>query len=495
MLIFNVQELVEDIKRCLSHCATFIAPSAWKLYPYERVPSPGDCLSRRQWQNRSAQGSAIERLYEAIENGNAEWIRRQSIPDTIINSTIEVDIDLEGLEQQVAMFYSTIKRDISRAQSRTSQEDVHVYPRVRLSVTPLTWSLFVWQKDQSCKYLAVFDALLCAGANRSTRDGNGLCAFDHARILRFDESVISKLDPFRLNPRILLHAIQIKDHKSVSRLLESVYTPNEFDDNDQSPIALAIHLDWLLVLTELLDAGFSPFAVYVNHNSCYQSLAFSLFQADLDATLHIPKEELVDHYMTWIRSKRSLDNNGVQAICELIKQGLDVVCSSGTAQMYGSDALVLSALLDEYKNGRVCFRYSLSLNVSQVFCAWALYSAIRCGHVKYVAMLSDEAKALELIDFFECGVKSLDCRYALQQWWPWPCQCSVDIHTKSGYPEKHARKLASGLACQYCDVHRGAYAQMVGILVEGHLECRSPLGPVSSNNGGVKARDEHVLLL
>ena len=219
---------------------------------------------------------------------------------------MNINVSLSLLEPEVAQFYYTMRLGAEGIRHTMPQDLNKFY--IAVEMTPLSWILFVPVMNPSETRRAILDALLAAGANPKTRDQTGLSAYDHARILKFDQDIVSRLRVSVANPLTgqygMLGAIRnCQSAKVLEILKDSVNVIFELDQGNLSSLALAVNDGHWKIASALLEAGASHFAIYVDSTTYYHSLDFVLLQYD-DKTRVLDRHvEASTSFRAWLRSR------------------------------------------------------------------------------------------------------------------------------------------------------------------------------------------------
>ena len=305
---------------------------------------------------------------------------------------------------------------------------------VKLEMNALTWSLFAL-RNQADTLHAVLEAIMDIGVTSQARDRTGLCAYDHARILKLDQVTIDKLYPFThtgFNTRNhLIDSIQSNDSSQVIRYLRAKGAPLDLDQDKLSPIALAIHIQCDIMLPVLLEHGFSPFAVYRHGTQHYPSMAGAIAQVSLLRC----SDSVWLSFDDWIKTHTCtmIENPSVQ---QRIQCALEIVRGQSGKPYEANavnchDALILSILYDRDS----CFRIIRQRASSGPrwspedpdISVWPMYAAIRAGRVQIVDMMMGYL----LQNHYEAQHRGAQrgCSHYLAAWWPFPCSCDEGVHS------------------------------------------------------------------
>ena len=517
----------------------------WKVEPYETARVAANMSMKNDSDAQELRTRLTESLFDAIEAGSVSRILEVGDLGAVIHVSKTVSINLQDLEPQIALFYSTMtggksssqviekKRKSERRKKPVFPEVTWLYdpkstpsaplesdtgpsplvppsvlepPRlttrpteqteenqllttlqnVSIEMTPLTWLLFTLRKDKWQTRYDILDTLLYAGANIHARDPTGLCAYDHARILKLDEDTIDKLNPFKDVQRGgssgLLNAIRMRNSSVAAYCLQRYTAPLMLDNNNLSPLALAIHVKCPEIIPKLLEVGFSPFAGYKMDTAYYPSLAFACISGLAPATLS-------SDLLVWIRARERVVGTNKR---EWVSQALDIECrtakpSRGKWSYAWGDVLVLSVLLNKRRCVNLCMEQSISILAREVHSvSWALYAAIRCGNVSLVDLLLCRPLRLPASD--------LDKQHPLSSWWPWPCTCAKDIHSiESRSLLDYAESVGFSALCPLCKGHRKQYQAISRRLQQRNETISfSVLGAHGSRSrDGVEEREEY----
>ena len=538
--------MVESIKSSLLNYTKVIASVQWKVEPYETARVAENMSMKNESNAQELRTRHTESLFDAIEAGSVSRILEVGDLGAVIHVSKTVSINLQDLEPQIALFYSTMtggksSSQVAEKKRKTERRKKPVFPKVTwlydpkstssaplesdpdpspvvppsilepprltnrpteqteenqllttlqsvsIEMTPLTWLLFTLRKDEWQTRYEILETLLYAGANIHARDATGLCAYDHARILKLDEDTIDKLNPFKDvqqgGSSGLLDAIRMRNSSVAAYRLQRYAAPLMFDENNLSPLALATHVKCPEIIPKLLEVGFSPFAVYNMDTAYYPSLAFACISGLAPATLSA-------NLLMWIRSKERVVGTNER---EWVSQALDIECRAvklsrdNWAYAWG-DILVLSVLLNKRRCVHLCMEQSITTLVRKVHSvSWAMYAAIRCGNVSLVDLL--------LSNPLRMAASDLDKRHPLSSWWPWPCTCEKDVHSvESGSLLDYAKSLCTSALCPLCKDHRREYQAIALRLQQRRNKTAliSLLGAHGSRSrDGVEEREEY----
>jgi hypothetical protein len=406
--------LVESIQSRLFNIKTSITAVVWKLGPYERLSDTEDLsmveLSSIRWSTTDI----TRRIFEAIESANLGWFDTHSHLEgaiNAVNSTQKMTIPLEHFDAQVSRFYSTMSPAAASANSFV------------VDSTPLTRFVFAFENGDFGVMSEMLDALLDMGADRHIRDQCGLSAYDHARILKLDAVIVDKLNPFIDNrgdaEYALLEAVQKGKNVIAAKFLTKQLGAHTIDGADRSPLALAVHAGNATIVPALLNAGFSPFAVYVTEEALYPSMACAIFSGSDLCT------NLVPIFRAYFSAEPDSRDKG-KTVPDMICLALETV----DKRHYRYDSLVLGVLLDMEQCVRICLVGKKEMPRGQVDkldrILWAMYAAIRCGYLNIVGAILGEQRASGMEHYFRRS--HLDQRHFLAQWWPYPCWCPQHVH-------------------------------------------------------------------
>lgn len=241
------------------------------------------------------------------------------------------------------------------------------------------------------------------------------------------------------------------------------------DKEELSPVALAIHCHRWEIVSNLLEAGASPFAKYVGPNFCHHSLAFVLFHGSKSpAWVEPPTEEM--HRVrralcSLINYKGIIDDRKmvVQSVCHLLAllelaYKLDIPIVSG----FEGDILVLTALINDSRVKSSPFEKNYNDNDA----AWAMYTAMRLGRRWFVQMLLNRRITLD--------ERNLDSRHAFASWWPRTCSCDPSLHAPDRRSlREYALALATEPLCHCCCARRNSYIKILRLLQIHEKNCMS----------------------
>ena len=343
-----------------------------------------------------------------------------------------------------------------------SPDKPHEGKIVNIEMTTLTWTLFAWQKHDLVTMKLILDFLIRSGADRKTRDHTGLCAYDHARILKLGPNIIDELNPFtRFTSEYgLLDAIRKGYYSAVTTSLRNkALLPRILDEMDQSPLALAIRHQRYALIPKLLEAGFSPFAGFVEDDGYDPSMAYSAISGRLG---EFSERILRD----WLRSKdktlpAALSIENTVEVALQVTSGTSVTKTPCEPFLRG-DVLVFGVLFNDMDTVRACLGDIPALHrVPMNNIAWSMYAAIRGGHLDIVQKIIMCRSAWAT----ECMASRLDERHFLARWWPYPCACPDDVHNLGSRSlGDYATALSLGPLCHMCATKRSNYRQISDIL-------------------------------
>lgn len=403
--------------------------TVWKLGTYQRIQDAPSLSRKGPFLDLSAQAASTEALFDATERRDLDGIRNNIT--LIVNKTKRTKIRLMNDDRQMIRFYYTVSAGGRKVDSMHSME---IDTDIEIMIPRLSWALFTTQQDDSGSRAAILDLLLQAGAHCEARDGYGLCAYDHARILKLDQDTIRKLYPFPSydgppgGGNGLLDASRNVDIEGTMKYLDRLQSSheNELNESRYSPIALAVHSGILSAIPKMLAKGFSPFLPYIAGEeyykpmACYMSSeAHSELQAELSRSLRKQMARLND-----------FDGALTMPLPALLSRALEVDCCSLRRQTLPALGLtyvhtetppiVFSALLQN--EGCVCaclsyLDYSPIPLDAQADVGRAVYAAIRAGHLDMVSMLSRKGRIMG----------SMGGYHPVISWWPWPCTCEDPV--------------------------------------------------------------------
>ena len=341
-----------------------------------------------------------------------------------------------------------------------SPDKPHEDKIVNIDMTTLTWTLFAWQKHDLVTMKFILDFLIRSGADRKTRDQTGLCAYDHARILKLGQNIIDELNPFTgsTSESGLLHAIQTRHYSAATTSLQNkAFAPKILDEMDQSPLALAIRLKTYVLIPKLLEAGFSPFAGFIQDDGYYPSLVFSAIRGLLGGFSEPRLRE-------WVLSKGRSPGLNIE---NTVRIALRVTIENSANRTHREpflrgDVLVFGVLSNDMDTVLACLGDIPALHrVPMNNIAWSMYAAIRGGHLDIVQKIIMCRSAWAT----ECMASRLDERHFLARWWPYPCACPDDVHNLGSRSlGDYATALSLGLLCHMCATKRSNYRQISDIL-------------------------------
>jgi hypothetical protein len=283
---------------------------------------------------------------------------------------------------------------------------------------------------------------------------------------------------------------------------------HKLDEADQSPLALAIHFENAAIIPDLLEVGFSPFGGYVTDEAYYPSMAYNILSGSnrnlsLESTLR-----------TWLSAKLRLRGREkvLRLYTDTVRLALDVMwgplreVGKLYTHPYSGDRLIISILLGRAANAYLrstegettpprktnkidaLFRgiaakgYLRSTESKMIprgqtdkvdRIPWAMYAAIRCGHLDMVSEILEKLLESEL-QYTHRRFK-LDQRHFLAQRWPYPCECPDDVHglgARSLFD--YSRSLESAPLCSHCKEKLSSYQRISELLQEmdDHLRAR-----------------------
>jgi hypothetical protein len=343
-------------------------------------------------------------------------------------------------------------------------------------MTALTWTLFALRCHSIGTRCTILDVLIDAGANRQARDPTGLCAYDHARILKLDPETIERLNPF-INARAngssgLLDAIRNCNSDAAVKCLDQKVWPDVLDQMHQSPLALAIHKCVPEVLAKLVEVGFSPFASYASESSYVPSMACAFLRAGIDiGGFETTGRALELTFKAWINSRSSVVPSWT--VIQWTRKALDLqckaaACSDDMTSCPWGDTLVISALLDTPNCLRLCLRKPTILGTTPVDgAAWALYAAIRRGNVTMMEIVIGHGSNV----IRTVIARPLDQRHFLASWWPWPCACDDTVHSLGSRSLlDYVQDLEMVSLCPSCEKLRHHY-MTIGFDLNPYYDC------------------------
>ena len=442
-----------------------ITAVTWKLGPYERIPETPHPQGEDLQLGRLSKIDIAEPLFKAVIRNDHEWVKGLENLTSVVNCTKKIRIPMESLEPEVAKFYATVS-PVTADTKRVEPESMEIpTSSISIKMPALSLTLFVPYLYGTEPCYTLLHVLIDAGARLHATDSTGLSAYDHARILKLDQSIIDRLYPFTdvrsSTPDNFINAIRSHDTVHAYRYLEEKVTPLDLDARDMSPIALALYLCPSMI-PKLLESGFSPFAVYKDGSERYHSLAYAV------AIQHEASSPslLVTYFRNWVHTTDSSYLVDIDLL-DCVQIGLDIVRrasgkSYAATHSPGDDALAFSVLLGHERSGRACLGQGSLVPGSF---DWPMYAAIRTGQVRFVEMLLEHVDATLLEPF---GGTFWKDDHFLASWWPYPCACSADVHTIfSRTICEYISDLQCKDLCPPCKTLRPKYRKILRVL--GHL--------------------------
>ena len=334
---------------------------------------------------------------------------------------------------------------------------------VNIEMTALTWTLFAWQKHDLLTMALILDFLVRSGADRKARDQTGLCAYDHARILKLGRDIIDDLNPFTSESG-LLDAIRKGYYSDATTSLQNkAFAPKILDEMDQSPLALAIRLERYALIPKLLVAGFSPFAGFIEDDGYHPCMAYSAINGLLG---EFSEPRLRD----WLRSKdktlpAALSIENTVEVALQVTSGTSVTKTPCEPFLRG-DVLVFGVLFNDMDTVRACLGAIPPLHRVPInTIAWSMYAAIRRGSLDIVRTIIKYRSAWPT----ECMASQLDERHFLARWWLYPCRCPDGVHALSSRSLfDYTISLDSAPLCSSCKRLRPAYQRILDYIREEH---------------------------
>ena len=403
--------------------------------------------------DQSSELGLVWHLSEAIQNFDIKWLQNDNSWHTVVNLEATIYVPTDLVPPDARQFYTALRRN---------KTTTGIPETTYTNVTPLVYSLFSCLPNKHATE-AILDLLISAGADLGALDQIGLSAYDYARILRFDEGISSRLNPF---PTALLAAIQDRNFEKILDMLRETYSLFQLDQTDRSPIALAVHIGYLDAVPILLGHGASPFAKYVDKDACYHSLALVSLLNNSLLTYHISLYAAAYKWIATVTRRDSTfgDNDAWVERC-LKLMVANKRAWNGKPTSTRGDTVFLSALFNLVDLGRSLLGAGISgvtaykgLPISDINSEkWSMYAAIRLGHMHFVSMLLNIG--------VEVDQGNLDGRHAISLQWPWHCGCPPHIHLLgTDSLRQYAERLLYVPLCDKCQRRRVEYSLIARVL-------------------------------